>query len=131
MFDWSVRVYFEDTDSGGVVYHSNYLKFMERARTEWLRSLGIDQIKLKQIEQVMFVVSKHSLKYIKPARFNDMLTIKTNTIAIKNFSLWLNQKIFREDTLLLDAEVEIACIDAKLFKPKKIPPSIKKQMEFV
>ena len=131
MFDWSVRVYFEDTDSGGVVYHSNYLKFMERARTEWLRSLGIDQAKLKQIEQVMFVVSKHSLKHIKPARFNDMLTIKTNTIAIKNFSLWLNQKIFREDTLLLDAEVEIACIDAKLFKPKKIPPSIKKQMEFV
>jgi|GEM_PF-4743925 len=60
-----------------------------------------------------------------------MLTIKTNTIAIKNFSLWLNQKIFREDTLLLDAQVEIACIDAKLFKPKKIPPSIKKQMEFV
>jgi len=59
MFDWSVRVYFEDTDSGGVVYHSNYLKFMERARTEWLRSLGIDQAKLKQIEQVMFVVSKH------------------------------------------------------------------------
>ena len=131
MFDWSVRVYFEDTDSGGVVYHSNYLKFMERARTEWLRSLGIDQAKLKQIEQVMFVVSKHSLKYIKPARFNYMLTIKTNTIAIKNFSLWLNQKIFREDTLLLDAQVEIACIDAKLFKPKKIPPSIKKQMEFV
>jgi len=127
MFDWYVRVYFEDTDSGGVVYHSNYLKFMERARTEWLRSLGIDQSSLKKTDQMMFVVSKIDVNFLKPARFNDELVIKTKTINIRNVSLWLEQKIYKKDSLLISAKVEIACIDASLFKVKKIPLSIKKK----
>ena len=77
VFTWTVRVYFEDTDSGGVVYHANYLKFMERARTEWLRSFGLNQKKLKQEENIMFVVRKIDIQYKIPARFNDLLKKQT------------------------------------------------------
>ncbi len=77
-FKWSVRIYFEDTDSGGVVYHSNYLKFMERARTEWLRSLDLNQADLKKKDKIMFVVAKVNIDYKKAASFNDELDIETS-----------------------------------------------------
>ena len=92
-FNWAARVYFEDTDSGGVVYHANYLKYMERARTEWLRSLGIDQSQLKNERNIMFVVHKMNIKFRKPARFNDELLIKTRCIKVKSSSLVLDQLI--------------------------------------
>ena len=76
-FKWLVRIYFEDTDSGGVVYHANYLKFMERARTEWLRSIKLDQATLKKKDKIMFVVAKVDIDYKKPARFNDELEVET------------------------------------------------------
>ena len=96
VFTWTVRVYFEDTDSGGVVYHANYLKFMERARTEWLRSFELNQKKLKQEENIMFVVRKIDIQYKIPARFNDLLKIQTNCIKANDYSFTLKQNIMRE-----------------------------------
>ncbi|MAS00119.1 MAG: tol-pal system-associated acyl-CoA thioesterase [Nitrosomonadales bacterium] len=131
VFTWNVRVYFEDTDSGGVVYHANYLKFMERARTEWLRSFGLDQIKLKQEENVMFVVRKLDIQYKIPARFNDLLKIQTNCIKANDYSFTLKQNIMREDQIITEGKVEIVCIGADIFKPVRIPKIAKKLMEIL
>lgn len=128
-FNWAARVYFEDTDSGGVVYHANYLKYMERARTEWLRSLGIDQSQLKNERNIMFVVHKMNIKFRKPARFNDELLIKTRCIKVKSCSLILDQLIENSNISLIEAKVEIACIDEIFFKPTLIPKKIKELME--
>jgi len=129
-FHWLARVYFEDTDSGGVVYHANYLKFMERARTEWLRALGVDQLDLKKEKEIMFVVHRMAIKFSKPARFNDELLIKTQCIKIKSCSLLLKQLI-ENNNALIEAEVEVACIDEKFFKPTLIPRDIKELMETI
>lgn len=128
-FNWVARVYFEDTDSGGVVYHANYLKYMERARTEWLRSLGIDQSQLKNERNIMFVVHKMNIKFRKPARFNDELLIKTRCIKVRSSSLILDQLIENSNISLIEAKVEIACIDEIFFKPTLIPKKIKELME--
>ena len=128
-FNWVARVYFEDTDSGGVVYHANYLKYMERARTEWLRSMGIDQSHLKNERNIMFVVHKIDIKFRKPARFNDELLIKTRCIKVKSSSIILNQLIENSNILLIEAKVEIACINKVFFKPTLIPKKIKELME--
>jgi acyl-CoA thioester hydrolase len=131
MHEWPVRIYYEDTDSGGVVYHSNYLKYMERARTEWLRSLGIDQVELKKIFSVMFVVKELAIKYLKPAKFDDEIIVQTKVTKNKNCSLNLTQKIIRNKEVLTDSVVEIVCINVNLFKPTRIPQDIKKVMEII
>ncbi len=126
---WCVRVYFEDTDSGGVVYHANYLKFMERARTEWLRGIGLDQAKLKLKDNIMFVVAKLNIEFKKPAKFNDELTVITNIEGIGASTIFITQEILRDNYLISSARVEIACINSKLFKPQRIPKKIKEQLE--
>ncbi len=128
-FSLPIRIYFEDTDSGGVVYHSNYLKFMERARTEWLRSIGIDQRHLKQDHQIMFVVHRIDIQYKFPARFNDDLIVKSEIKDIGSSKIEFRQMIYRNDEMLIDASVDIACIDSEKFKPVRIPPTIKQTME--
>ena len=128
-FSLPIRIYFEDTDSGGVVYHSNYLKFMERARTEWLRSIGIDQRHLKQDHQIMFVVHRIDIQYKFPARFNDDLIVKSELKDIGSSKIEFRQMIYRNDEMLIDANVDIACIDSEKFKPVRIPPTIKQTME--
>lgn len=128
-FAWPIRVYFEDTDSGGVVYHSNYLKFMERGRTEWLRSLGLNQTKLRYQDNIMFVVAKLNIAYKKAAYFNDELVIKTQLKKIGASTIFLTQDILRKDQLISASQVEIACINGKLFKPQRIPKLIKQLME--
>lgn len=128
-FSWSVRVYFEDTDSGGVIYHANYLKFMERARTEWLRSLGIDQRHLKNTEHIMFVVHRIDIQYRLPARFNDDLIVKSELVSIGSSKIIFHQMIYRDDAMLIDATVDVACIDSEKFKPTRIPKNIKYIME--
>ena len=128
-FSLPIRIYFEDTDSGGVVYHSNYLKFMERARTEWLRSIGIDQRHLKQDHQIMFVVHRIDIQYKLPARFNDDLIVKSELKDIGSSKIEFRQMIYRNDEILIDASVDIACIDSEKFKPVRIPPTIKQTME--
>tara|TARA_B100000035_G_C20941404_1_gene527720 strand:- start:365 stop:775 length:411 start_codon:yes stop_codon:yes gene_type:complete len=130
-FKWGVRIYFEDTDSGGVVYHSNYLKFMERARTEWLRSLNLNQAELKKKDKIMFVVAKVDINYIKPARFNDQLTIETIVDKIGASKVNLTQDIYRNSDLFTSAKVNIACLNSNNFKPQRIPKLIKQKMEIL
>ena len=130
-FKWSVRIYFEDTDSGGVVYHSNYLKFMERARTEWLRSLQINQAELKKKDKIMFVVANVNIDYKKAARFNDELDIETSVDNIGASKVNLTQNIMKNLELYTSAKVSIACIHSETFKPQRIPKLIKQQMEIL
>ena len=130
-FEWIARVYFEDTDSGGVVYHANYLKFMERARTEWLRTLGLDQTKLKQEDKLMFVVRKIDIQYKIPARFNDELLIQTDCVKTTDYSIMLKQNILRDKQIITEGKVEIVCINSDLFKPVRIPKMAKQLMEII
>ena len=131
IFEWNARVYFEDTDSGGVVYHANYLKFMERARTEWLRSLGLNQMKLKQEYKMMFVVRKIDIQYKIPARFNDELLIQTDCVKNTDYSIMLKQNILRDKKIVTEGGVEIVCINSDLFKPVRIPKMVKQLMEII
>ena len=128
-FDWPVRVYYEDTDGGGVVYHANYLKFMERARTEWLRSLGFEQTVLKSQMRIMFVVRGLALQYLRPANFDDALMVSTRLTRTGRSLLQFEQTICRDDILLTQATVEVACIDAEKFKPVPIPIPIRNAMQ--
>lgn len=130
-FTWPVRVYYEDTDAGGVVYHSNYLNFMERARTEYLRELGYDQDVLAGELDVLFVVSSIQIDYKRPARFNDELEVRTSVEATGRASVEFRQLILRKtddgkhEEVLTQAAVKVACVSAATFKPGAIPQSIK------
>ncbi|WP_428605641.1 tol-pal system-associated acyl-CoA thioesterase [Sedimenticola sp.] len=125
-FLWPVRVYYEDTDSGGVVYYANYLKFMERGRTEWLRSLGFEQDELRQKEGVLFAVRQVGIDFRSPARFNDALQVSVQLISRGRASLVFRQEIRTtvDNRLLCDAEVKIACLDADSFRPVPIPHAL-------
>jgi len=128
-FRWPVRVYYEDTDGGGVVYHADYLKFMERARTEWLRHLGFEQTELRQELGVLFVVRSLSMQYRRPALFNDELIVETRLNKTGRSLLVFEQLILRNDGQqtehLTEAVVEVVCIEAGQFKPVPIPDSIR------
>jgi acyl-CoA thioester hydrolase len=130
-FHWPVRVYYEDTDSGGVVYHSQYLNFMERARTEWLRALGFEQDLLRSEHSLLFAVHSMQITYRRPARFNDALLIKSQLLKASGASMQFEQKLYRGEELLCEASVRIACLDAESFRPKSIPESILTEMHSV
>lgn len=125
-FFWPVRVYYEDTDCGGVVYYANYLKFMERARSEWLRNLGFEQDRLLQQEGIVFAVRRVAMDFMHPARFNDALLVNSRIIQRRKVSLTFQQKIFREadEKLLVRGDVQVACIDMESFKPVSLPEKI-------
>jgi acyl-CoA thioester hydrolase len=123
-FIWPVRVYYEDTDSGGVVYHANYLKFMERARTEWLRTQGLEQDTLLDDYGIVFAVRALHLDYLRPGRFNDWLKVHTRILQWGSASLTFIQAVQREEEVLCQAEVKIACLNARTFRPCSIPKSI-------
>mgnify|MGYP000376649714 CR=1 FL=1 len=131
VFHWPVRVYYEDTDAGGVVYHSQYLNFMERARTEWIRSLGFEQATLRGSENILFVVHSMQVQFKKPAEFDDMLSVDTQLIELRRGSFICVQEIVRQDVLLIQAQVKIACVNAVTFKSKGIPTQIKRKMESI
>jgi acyl-CoA thioester hydrolase len=120
-FSIPVRVYYEDTDSGGVVYHSNYLSFMERARTEWLRMLGFEQDRLLGEQGVIFAVSSVNIEFRKPARFNELLAVTVEVTRRGAASLTFKQTVCRGDEVLAEAEVRVACIDAARFVPTALP----------
>ena len=128
-FSWPVQIYYEDTDSGGVVYHSNYLNFMERARTEWLRSLKINQQILKKELNLLFVVHQINIKFIKPAIFNDLIDVETALKQLTSVRVKLEQHIKRNHDLLITASVVIVVVNARTFKPVRIPEQIKSLME--
>jgi len=124
-FIWPVRVYYEDTDAGGVVYYANYLKFMERARTEWLRSLGIEQEPLLREDNVMFVVADMEAKFRRPARFGELLEVTSEVAESRRASITFAQEIWRGGAgageLLLSGRVRVACLDARTFRPRSLP----------
>jgi acyl-CoA thioester hydrolase len=120
-FHWPVRVYWEDTDAGGVVYYANYLKFLERARTEWLSSLGLEQDRLARDEGVVFVVRRVEADYLKPARFNDRLVVASRLESLNRASLVMGQQVLRGGEVLLEAMVKVACVAHPDFRPAKIP----------
>ncbi len=126
-FKWPVRVYYEDTDSGGVVYYANYLKFMERARTEFLRCHGFEQDQLIEKQNIIFAVRSVQCDYKSPARFNDELTVSAEIIELKKASMLFEQKIVRihqPEHILCQGQIRIACLHAHSFKPCAIPKSI-------
>ena len=123
-FVWRSRVYWEDTDGGGVVYYANYLRFMERARTEWLRSLGHVQSDLAERHGLLFAVVEVSLKYRRPARLDDELDISCLPVPEGNASIRFQQTIRRGGTVLVEGEVRVACVDAKTFRPRRLPKFI-------
>ena len=120
-FDWPVQVYWEDTDAGGVVYHSQYLNFMERARTEFLRSLGLMQTALRDDLGVLFVVRDIQIRFKKPAKFDDVLKVNTALIKVGRSLLEFEQNIYRGDEHLIAAKVDVVCIGADSFRPVSIP----------
>ena len=125
-FIWPVRVYYEDTDAGGVVYYANYLKFMERARTEWLRSLGFEQDQLLARDGIIFAVRSVQVEYHLPARFNDALAVSASLAEKGRASLTFHQEIRRtaDSTLLCDGDIRIACVDLKRMRPTSIPKAL-------
>jgi acyl-CoA thioester hydrolase len=129
-FLWPVRVYYEDTDAGGVVFYANYLKFMERARTEWLRHLGFEQDELIAQQNVIFAVRSAQLEYRQPARFNDKLLVNVRVVDTGKASLTFEQKIWREadEVLLCEGKIKIASLDATTFKPRGIPMQLQQKL---
>ncbi|MGE0753781.1 MAG: tol-pal system-associated acyl-CoA thioesterase [Alphaproteobacteria bacterium] len=123
-FRFDVRVYYEDTDSGGIVYYANYLKFAERARTEVLRSAGINQTDLLASDSVAFAVRKCHIDFHKPARLDDLLTIHTKLEEIGNASLVMQQTIMKEQTVLVSMTVKLAVIGPDM-KPAKLPAHVR------
>jgi len=124
-FSWRARVYWEDTDGGGVVYYANYLKFMERARTEWLRAMGHSQAELAEQFGFVFAVVEVKVNYRRPARLDDELVITCLPVPEGRASIRFKQVVRKGDDTLADGEVRVACVDAKSFRPRALPDFIK------
>ena len=120
-FSWPVRVYYEDTDLGGVVYYANYLRYLERARTEWLRAAGFEQSALAAVHNVVFIVRAIALDYLKPARFDDELAVSVEPREIGASRIVMRQAVRRGEEALITAQVEIACVNTATFRPVRIP----------
>ena len=126
-FAWPLRVYYEDTDEQGVVYYANYFRFMERARTEWLRAIGVDQVALMEQERRIFVVTETKAEFVVPARFNDEIVVTARLAGLTRATFDIEQNIYRESLdgpLLLKGSVRAAYLDADTLRPKRVPASL-------
>jgi len=123
-FRHTLRVYWEDTDAGGVVFYANYLKFFERARTEWLRALGVGQQQLRDDTGAMFIVTDTQVRYRAPARLDDMLDVTVSLRQRGAASMTIAQEAWRGATLLAEGEIRIGCVDHGTFRPRRIPTQI-------
>lgn len=131
-FRWPVRVYYEDTDAAGLVYHANYLKFMERARTEWLRALGHSQDDLRDRLGIVLVVRHMTLDFLRPARLDQQLEVTTRVISRGGASMHIEQGVRAAGAgLLCSAAVDIVCVDATTLKPKRLPEFIREELDHV
>lgn len=128
-FVWQVRVYYEDTDAAGVVYYANYLRFCERARTEALRSLGCEQRTLMLEHGLGFVVKSVAVDYLKPARLDDALVVRSHIVQLGGASLTFAQSILRGAELLLTSRIIIACIDLARQRPASLPPELRSTLK--
>jgi acyl-CoA thioester hydrolase len=121
VFSWTVRVYYEDTDAGGIVYYANYLKFFERARTEWLRALDIGQQQLIEAEQAMFVVKNVAVDYHAPAKLDDVLILTLRIEKLGRATVQFVQQAWCGEALLAEAQVRVGCVDSVTLKPRGLP----------
>jgi len=123
-FQWKTRVYWEDTDAGGIVFYANYLKFFERARTEWLRSLGIEQQQLKETTGGMFVVAQTDVRYLRPARLDDELMVTAHLMDSGRASMTIGQQVLLENAVLCEGTVRIGWVRVADLQPNRIPQNI-------
>ncbi len=126
-FEWPVRVYYEDTDAQGVVYYANYFRFMERARTEWLRALGVDQVAMMEQERRIFVVTETKAEFVTPARFNDQVIVTARLAGLTRATFEIEQNIYLDSldgALVLRGSVRAACLNADTLRPTRVPASI-------
>ncbi|MGQ0503285.1 MAG: tol-pal system-associated acyl-CoA thioesterase [Panacagrimonas sp.] len=124
VFTWPVRVYWEDTDASGVVYHANYLRWLERARTEWLRSLGHDQEAIRTRLAIAFTIARLELRYLRPARLDDALLVEVSLVEARRASLTVDQRVLRtgvDNEVLTEARVRLGCVDVATFRPRSMP----------
>ncbi|MEO8315070.1 MAG: tol-pal system-associated acyl-CoA thioesterase [Pseudomonadota bacterium] len=124
-FRWPVRVYWEDTDAGGVVYHASYVRYFERGRSEWLRTLGWSQAQLAEEQKVLFSVVNLQIHYHSPARLDDLLEVVTLPRMAGGASLQFDQQLQREGEVLTTGTVLVACVDAASFKPRRLPAAFR------
>ncbi|KGQ36601.1 tol-pal system-associated acyl-CoA thioesterase [Gallibacterium genomosp. 1] len=126
---YPVRIYYEDTDAGGVVYHSRYLHFFERARTEFLREKGFSQNEIIQQQGIAFVVKQMEIDFRYPACLDDLLIVETTLVEVKNASLVFTQKLIQENKLYCSAIVKVACVNINLMKPTSLPQEIRRLLK--
>ncbi|MEE9447504.1 MAG: tol-pal system-associated acyl-CoA thioesterase [Arenicellales bacterium] len=124
-FIWPVRVYYEDTDAGGVVYHANYLRFMERARNEWLRNMGRPIEKIVEQDKLIFVVRSVQMKFIRPARLGDTLEISAAIESQRRASMIIAQEVRLDGQVLVKAEIQLAMVSSETFRPAALPDYLK------
>jgi acyl-CoA thioester hydrolase len=129
VYSFPVRVYFENTDAGGVVYHGEYLKFLERARTEWLRHLGFDHQALARDHRVVFVVTAAAIDFARAARLDDNLAVSVRLDSLGKVRCVFNQEVRRDDEVLVRASITVACVTGENFKPVEIPEALRRKME--
>ena len=129
VYSFPVRVYFENTDAGGVVYHSEYLKFLERARTEWLRHLGYDHQSLVRDHRALFVVTAMAIDFVRPARLDDSLLVSVRLESLGKVRCVFAQEVRRDDEVLVQARVTVASVTGENMKPVEIPEGLRKKME--
>ncbi|MFN7509498.1 MAG: tol-pal system-associated acyl-CoA thioesterase [Betaproteobacteria bacterium] len=127
-FSWPLRVYYEDTDAGGIVYYANFLKFFERCRTEWLRVLGFDQARLAAQERLQFVVTELAVRYLKPARLDDRLDVSARLVRVGAASLHFEQQLVRDGELLAAGQVKVACVSAETLAPAAMPAGLRRAL---
>jgi len=127
-FNWDLRVYYEDTDAGGVVFYANYLKFFERARTEWLRACGADQSALAAETGLIFIVRSTAVDYRSPARLDDVVRVVSQIERLGRASVDFVQSAYRGETLLASGVIRVACVTSEAFKPTSIPASIRQAL---
>jgi acyl-CoA thioester hydrolase len=119
-----VRIYWEDTDAGGVVYYANYLKFMERCRTEWLRAMGVDQLRLRTERGLQFAVVNVAVDFLRPALLNDEVIVTAELLRLSGATISFKQRIWRGEDQLIEASARVACLDSGTLKPRAIPKDL-------
>jgi acyl-CoA thioester hydrolase len=124
---FTLRVYYEDTDLAGIVYYANYLRFIERARTEWVRGLGIDQTTLRDATGIVFAVRRVEADYLRPARFDDVLEVRTSLVALTAARILLAQTVWRDEALLFEARVTLVCLTPR-GTPARLPSDIRARL---
>lgn len=128
-FSYPVRVYYQDTDTGGVVYHATYLDFMERARYEWLRELGFEVDAMIRSHQMIFLVRSLNIEYFKPALLDDLLQITVQASEIGRSRITLQQQVFRGDSLLVNATIHVVCVGTETLKPISVPLPLRQKID--